>query len=134
VNTSHRWALVILVSSLAALLATDVASGTPLTTVPLLWFLAVCPGMPYARLVTSPGTDWVQRWMTAVGLSLGLGAVVAEILLYTGAFTGFTAVAVLGAIAILGALVEQWRSATAASAETGEMSPAEPTGSPSTTA
>jgi hypothetical protein len=111
VTGAHRWAVITLVSSIVALAAADVASGTALTTVPLVWFLAVVPGMPYARLVTPPERDWVQRWVTAVGLSIALAAVVAEVLLYTDTYSGFTAVALLGGIAVAGALVEQWRSA-----------------------
>ena len=108
---THRWAVITLVSSIVALAAADVASGTALTTVPLVWFLAVVPGMPYARLVTPPERDWVQRWVTAVGLSIALAAVVAEVLFYTDTYSGFTTVAVLGGIAVAGALAEQWRSA-----------------------
>ena len=130
-NGAHRWAVITLVSSIVALAAADVASGTALTTVPLLWFLAVIPGMPYARLVTPPERDWVQRWITAVGLSIALAAVVAEILLYADSYTGFTAVAVLGGIGVAGALTEQWRSAREA-ADTadapGAVSGSEPVG------
>lgn len=109
-NGTHRWAMITLLSSVVALAAADMALGTPLTTVPLVWFLAVVPGMPFARLVTPPERDWVQRWITAVGLSIALAAVVAELLLYTDTYSGFTTVAVLGGIAVAGALTEQWRS------------------------
>jgi hypothetical protein len=102
-----RWLVVIVLSAMAAIGAADVASGTPVTTVPLLWFLAVCPGMPYARLVTPPGdSELLRRWVTAVGLSVAFAAVVAEVLIYRDAYSGFATVSVLAGIAVLGALLE----------------------------
>jgi hypothetical protein len=62
--------------------------------------------MPYARLVAPPvDDDPVRRWIMAVGLSIALAAVVAETLLYAGAFTAFTTIAVLGGIAVVGAVI-----------------------------
>jgi hypothetical protein len=106
-NWSGRWLVVIVASTAAAIAAADVASGTAFTTLPLLWFLAVCPGMPYARLIAPvPDRDPVRRWLTAIGLSVAGGAVVAEVLLYADAFTGGRTVAVLGGVAILGAVID----------------------------
>jgi hypothetical protein len=104
VSAATRWLVLIVASTAAAVGAADVASGTALTTVPILWFLAVCPGMPYAWFVVPAGDDPLRRWLTAVGLSIALAAVVAEALLLAEAFTGFTAISVLGAIAVIGAI------------------------------
>lgn len=103
-NPAARWLVVVVASTLAAIVATMIGSGNALSTIPLLWFLAVCPGMPYARLIgAGPAPDPVQRWITAIALSLALGAVVAEVLLYAGWFTSFRTVLLLGVIACAGA-------------------------------
>jgi hypothetical protein len=106
-SATRIWSVVIVLSSAAAIGAADVASGTPVTTLPLLWFLAVCPGMPYARLTTPAGdAELLRRWVTAVGLSIAFAAVVAEVLIYSDAYSGFTTVSILAGIAVLGALLE----------------------------
>jgi hypothetical protein len=108
VSPATRWLVVIVASTALALVAGAIASGTGLSMVPLLWFLAVCPGMPYARMINAgPTADLTQRWITAVGLSLALAAVVGEILLYAGAFSGLRTVAILGVIACAGAVFER---------------------------
>jgi 4-hydroxybenzoate polyprenyltransferase len=119
------WLVVILVSTAAAIGAALAAEGTPLTTIPLLWFLAVCPGLPYVRLLrlgerrperarsaeteATRSGDPVQRWILAVGLSLALDAVVAEALLYSNSYTALRAVVVLGGVACLGAVIGRLR-------------------------
>jgi hypothetical protein len=111
VNAAGRWFVVVVVSTLAALVATLIGSGNAVSTIPLLWFLAVCPGMPYARAIAAGGApDPVQRWITAIALSLALGAVVSEVLLLVGWFTSFRTVLLLGVIACTGAGVDRARA------------------------
>jgi hypothetical protein len=116
-SAATRWLVVVVASTAAAVGAATIASGSALSTVPLLWFLAVCPGMPYARMLgAGPAADVTQRWITAVGLSVALAAVVAEALLYAGEFSGRRTVAVLGVIACLGSVLERIRAGRRAAA------------------
>jgi hypothetical protein len=109
VSGAKRWLTVILASIAAALSAVAIESGV--AAVPVLWFLAVCPGMPYARMIRAGGgEDPVLRWVTAVGLSLALAAVVSEGLLLAGVFTGMRTIAILAWIAVAGAVVEYRRA------------------------
>jgi hypothetical protein len=113
VSGAKRWLAVILASIAAAIGAVALDSG--MAAVPVLWFLAVCPGMPYARMLAAGGDDDpLLRWVTAIGLSLGLAAVVAEGLLLAGVFTGMRTVAILAWIAVAGALIEYRRARRAA--------------------
>jgi hypothetical protein len=114
VSGAKRWLAVILASIAATIGAVAFDSGV--AAVPVLWFLAVCPGMPYARLLRAGGDDPMLRWVGAVGLSLALAAVVAEGLLLAGAFTGMRTVAILSWIAVAGALIEYRRARRAAQA------------------
>jgi hypothetical protein len=100
-NIETRWFLVIVASTVAAIIATMAATGNAWSMVPLLWFLAVCPGMPFVRMLRP--ADPVQRWIAAIGLSMAIDAIVAEVLLYTRTYTVVRAVVILGAIACLGA-------------------------------
>ncbi len=111
-NASQRlanlWLLIIAVSTAAAMAATVVSNGTALTTVPLLWFLAVCPGLPYAQLLRLD--DPVQRWIIAIGLSVAIDAVVAEALLFTDSYTAPRTIVVLGVVACAGAVIARLRA------------------------
>ena len=101
------WLVVTAGSTVAAILASATAAGTALTTVPVLWFLAVIPGMPYARMLGFD--DPLLRWITAVGLSVALAAVVAEAMLLTGSYTGFRTIVVLAVVACTGAVIGRLR-------------------------
>jgi hypothetical protein len=104
---ANQWLLVIGLSSAVAIIAALVADGSPLTVLPMLWFLAVCPGLPYAQLLRLD--DSVQRWVIAVGLSVALTAVVAEALLLTGWYTGLRTVVLLAVVACTGAVIGRLR-------------------------
>jgi hypothetical protein len=109
VSGAKRWLAVILASIAATIGAVAFDSGV--AAVPVLWFLAVCPGMPYARMLRAGGDDDpLLRWVSAVGLSLAMAAVVAEGLLLAGAFTGMRTIAILSWIAVAGALIEYRRA------------------------
>jgi hypothetical protein len=108
VTSATRWFLLVVASSTAAVLAAFAATGDARSMVPLLWFLAVIPGLPYVRLARNT-KEPVALWITALGLSLALDALVAEALLYTGRYTAATAVVVLAAVACLGAVIGRLR-------------------------
>ena len=59
------------------------------------------PGLPYVRMA-GPGGGAIGLWIGAVALSVGIAAVVAEVLLYTGSYGAARAVFVLAGIACLG--------------------------------
>lgn len=107
-TSSNRWFLLVVGSSVAGVLATVAATGDALSMVPLLWFLAVIPGLPYVRLLRNT-TDPVALWVTALGLSIAIDALVAEALLYARSYTATTAVVVLALIAGLGAAIGRYR-------------------------
>ncbi len=109
-TSSTRWFLLVVASSIAAVLAAAVATGDAVSMVPLLWFLAVIPGLPYIRMLRNT-TEPVALWVTALGLSLAIDALVAEALLYTNAYTARTTVVVLAIIVCAGATIGRTRGA-----------------------
>lgn len=100
---ANQWLLVNAVSSAVAIVATVAGEGTALTTVPLLWFLAVCPGLGYVHLLGMD--DAMRRWTITIALSLALDALVAEALLYTHMYTALRVVVVLAVVACAGAVI-----------------------------
>jgi hypothetical protein len=114
-TTDTRWFLLVVASSVAAVVAADAATGTALSMVPLLWFLAVIPGLSFVRMLRNTHEP-IALWIAAVGLSLAFDALVAEALLYTERYTATTAVVVLAAVACLGAVLGRFRGGEASEA------------------
>ncbi len=77
--------------------------------IPLLWFLAVIPGLPFI-LMLRPRQEPVAFWLTVVGLSIAIDAAVAEVLLYTDAYSAEATVFVLVGIAYCGAAIGRMRA------------------------
>jgi len=111
-TSATRWFLLVVASSAAGVLAAFAATGDARSMVPLLWFLAVIPGLPYVRLAGNT-RDPVALWIAALGLSLAIDVLVAEALLYTHRYTATTAVVVLAVIACLGAAIGRLRQGEA---------------------
>lgn len=95
------WTLLVVGSSLLAVIAAAAGRGDGWSFLPLLWFLAVIPGLPYVRMA-GPGGGPIGLWVGAFALSVAIDAVVAEILLYTNSYGAARAVFVLAGIACLG--------------------------------
>lgn len=108
--TSDRWVQLVGVSCAVALLATIAATGNVWSMLPLLWFFAVIPGLPYVLMVRNHH-DAIAFWLTAGALSIALDALVAEALLYLHAFSAIAVVSVLVIVAWLGAAVGRLRAA-----------------------
>ena len=97
----NRWTVLVVGSTILAVVGAAAGSGDGWSFLPLLWFLAVIPGLPYVRMA-GPGGGPIGLWIGAVALSVATDAVVAEILLYTGSYGAARAVFVLAGIAFLG--------------------------------
>ena len=107
-TSATRWFLLVVASSAAAVVAAFAATGDARSMVPLLWFLAVIPGLPYVRMARNT-REPVALWMCALGLSLAMDVLVAEVLLYTHRYTAATAVVVLAVLAGVGAAIGRVR-------------------------
>jgi hypothetical protein len=107
-SARNGWTLLVLGASAVAVIAAAAGSGDGWSFVPVLVFLAVIPGLPFVRLAGTGGGP-IGLWVGAVALSVALGAVVAEILLYTGSYGAARVVFVLAGIACLGEIVVRLR-------------------------
>ena len=122
-SARNGWTLLVVGTSVLAVIAAAAGSGDGWSFLPLLWFLAVIPGLPYARMVGTGGGP-IGLWVAAVALSVAIGAVVAEVLLYIGTYGAVRTVVVLAGIACLGEAIGRLRRAWVA------PEPAEHAGTP----
>ncbi|HLV33833.1 MAG TPA: hypothetical protein VKY59_01915 [Spirillospora sp.] len=96
------WPVLILVSSLLTLAMYSLDVQSPVRTIISTWFVIVCPGMAYVRLLNLREKHIV--WMLAVALSIILTTLVAMVLIYTGQWSldrvafGITGVTLLGVL------------------------------------
>jgi hypothetical protein len=99
-----KWPAVIMSSALAAayLVAADVVQ--PVRAMVLFWFLLVCPGMAFVRLLRL--TNPVHEWLLAIFLSLCLDLLVAEILIYAGVWSARNTLMILGLLCACGVLCQ----------------------------
>ena len=106
ISSRWLWATIILVSAVmaAALVVGDVAH--PVRPALVLWFVVICPGMAFVRLLAVG--DRLVALTLAIALSLAIDTIVAAILLYFDAWQptwGFIAILV---ITLCGATIEVW--------------------------
>jgi hypothetical protein len=106
---ADRCVAIVAGSSALALLATIAGTGNALSMIPLLWFLAVIPGLPFVRMLRND-EDPVAFWLTTIALSIAIDALAAEALLYGRGFSALAVVSVLAGIAWLGAAIGRLRS------------------------
>ena len=104
----NGWTVLVVGASVLAVIAAIAGSGDGWSFLPLLALLAVIPGLPYVRMAGAGGGP-MGLWVGAVALSVALGAVVAEVLLYTGSYGAARAVFVLAGIACLGEVFDRLR-------------------------
>jgi hypothetical protein len=98
------WPTIIAASAAAAALVTFGDLPSPIRPVVALWFLLVCPGMAFVRLVrTEPG---VAGWMLAVALSLAIDGLVAGAMVYTGLWSPRWGLVAVIVVSVVGAALQ----------------------------
>ncbi len=81
-RTQLAWPVAIFISALLVDLAM-LLNFPPILRFPLtFWFLLVCPGMAYVRLLELE--DNLTQWVIAIALSLAISLVLVLVMLYTG--------------------------------------------------
>ena len=69
-----------------------------------LWFLLVCPGMAFVRLLRLSSAS--SEWTLAIALSLTLSTLVAELMLYTERWSPESTLAILMSLSLVGVLLQ----------------------------
>ena len=95
------WPIVVMVSTVAALTGFAVGLGPPVAPLLALWFLGVCPGIGWVRLLRM--SDPLAEMLLAVALSLSIGAVASVVLFSVGAWSPGLALILTAVAALTGA-------------------------------
>jgi hypothetical protein len=98
------WPAAIGLSALAVALIVFGGVGGPARALIALWFLLVCPGMAFVRLLRV--NDGAFELSLAIALSLALDAIVAGVMLYAKIWSPETALGVLIGLSCLGAVLQ----------------------------
>jgi len=101
------WPIVVVMSSVAALVVFVMGIGQPIAPIVALWFLGVCPGISYVRLLGL--TDPLMEMVLAVALSMSIGAVLSVVLLFAGVWSTGLALVLTVWVAVIGAGLEALR-------------------------
>ncbi len=102
------WPLVIFISGLIAALFAASSYDAPIRLLFSFWFLLVCPGMAFVRLLGFK--DKLAEWVVAIGLSIAIDVVVSEIAVLNRAWSIQGMVDVLVGLCFIGALIQVWNS------------------------
>jgi hypothetical protein len=103
------WPAIVVASTLAALglILLDVQGAV--RVVATVWFLAVCPGMAWTRVLGVD--DPAARWTLAIAASLSVEVLVAAAMAYARVWSVEGAVAAYAAVAIIGVIADlAWSS------------------------
>lgn len=101
---SWLWPTVIILSAIAVGLVTFVMPDTPLRPLIVFWFLFICPGMAFVRLLHLK--ELVVEWTLALALSFFIDAVIGGIFLYAGRWSPTGILIILIGISLGGALLQ----------------------------
>lgn len=98
------WPTIIFFSAVAVAAATFGNVSSPLRPLVTFWFLLVCPGMAFVRLLKL--REGFAEWTLAVALSLALDALVAITLLYAGMWSPYWGLVLLIGITLVGVVIQ----------------------------
>jgi uncharacterized membrane protein len=98
------WPMAIFVSALLVDLAM-LFNFPPILRLPLtFWFLLICPGMAYIRLLELK--DNIAEWVLAIALSLTITLILALAMVYTGSWKPGWGILILIVLAVAGASLQ----------------------------
>lgn len=96
---SLRWPIIILASALLSVFVT--ITGGAFRPVVVFWFLLICPGMAFVRLLHID--DFVTELTLAVAFSVAMSTIVAETMVLAGIWSSEGGLLVLVSVSMLGA-------------------------------
>ncbi len=98
------WPLLLLCSSLLTALVVFLAPTISIRPLVVMWFLFICPGMAWVRLLRLHSN--LAEWTIALALSIALDALVAGIFLYARAWSPASIFLVLLLLCSTGAFLQ----------------------------
>lgn len=103
-NNSNKWPFILIASGIAIGIIQMLNLESPIRPLLAFWFLLICPGMAFVRLLKMKQP--LIELTTAIALSLTLNTIVAEVMIYADIWSPDWAVALLISMTIIGALFQ----------------------------
>jgi uncharacterized membrane protein len=102
-----KWPIVLVASSLLAVFFTVADVQSPLRPLVALWFMLVCPGAAYVKLLRIDNS--LIEMALIVSLSLSTGILVTEAMLYAHVWSVALGTAVLAGFCFVGVGLQIWQ-------------------------
>ncbi len=107
-NRDLLWPGIVAASTVAMAVVAALGLGPPIAPLVAVWFVFVCPGLPYVRLLNLG--EPLNELLLAVALSLSLESVVSLVLLWGSSWTPGRMLQVMIAITVLGVSLDADRA------------------------
>lgn len=107
-NRDLVWPEIVTASTVMMALVVRLGLGPPLAPIIAVWFVFVCPGLPYVRLLNL--REPLTEALLAIALSLSIEAVVGLVLLRTATWTSVGMLQIVLAITVVGVLLDAGRT------------------------
>jgi uncharacterized membrane protein len=98
------WPLIIIFSCIGIGLIAVANIDSPIRSLLTFWFLLVCPGMAFVKLLHI--SESATEWTLAIALSIGLNIIVSESILLAKIWSPIGCLAVLIAISLAGVMLQ----------------------------
>ncbi len=108
-NRDLVWPGIVTASTVAITVVVALGLGPPIAPITAFWFVFVCPGLPYVRLLDL--REPLTEVLLAIALSLSIEAVVGLVLLWGSAWTPVLMLQIVIAITMLGVFLDAHRTA-----------------------
>lgn len=107
-NRDLVWPEVVTASTVMMALVVRLDLGPPLAPIIAVWFVFLCPGLPYVRLLDL--REPLTEALLAIALSLSIEAIVGLVLLRTSTWTSVGMLQIVLAITGVGVLLDAGRT------------------------
>lgn len=98
------WPVIIIASAIGAERALSSGSGAPIQPLLVSWFLLICPGMAFVRLLRIE--ERATEVLLAIALSIAIDMIAAEILLYAEVWSAAWVLSLLIGISLAGVALQ----------------------------
>jgi hypothetical protein len=98
------WPIIIIASTIGVSLVTFGDVKSPIRPLIVMWFLFICPGMAFVRLLQLK--EGFAEWTLAIALSFAMDTIVAGGMLYAGAWSPKWSLIVLVFLSLAGAMLQ----------------------------
>lgn len=103
-KAANLWPVLVILSAVAAFMATAGNLIAPVRIALVAWFMLICPGLAYVRLLQLH--HWLTNLMLAIALSLTIDTLVAEGMVLAKIWSPLGGLLTIGLLSVVGAVLQ----------------------------